>query len=305
MAFDPLGWAQDRLSDIGDAFTDATDTFAANVPGGEWVKDAVNGGLGVVGDIAKTDVGRAFLTVITNAMVGPLAWEVGPQLASALWAVPGVAAGEPFMQAWSQQVIFRAKQCAEMYGGELAKKFIEGIQPALNYLNEKVGPEAQAAGLAALQKLGITPEKIAAEINVRADSAASAINSWLRQDVFPLDKYDPQTGARIVRITQEAFIKNLSDKAQAVRKIDEWKAQMYGKKLQTKETASAVHHNLAAQFFQPAAKPAAKPAAPPKPQYERDVRPEVEAAKNVPWYYYAAGAGVLGGVLYYFLGGKK
>src|SRR3990170_557417 len=92
------------------------DIFNA-VPGSGWIKDVAESGAGWIGDFAKTPLGFFTLSVITNNLYGPIArtslggvsgmQTVGPQIASVVWAVPGMAAGEAFTDAYIKEFINR------------------------------------------------------------------------------------------------------------------------------------------------------------------------------------------------------
>ena len=195
-------------------FTDAWDWSTTSVqdvinavPGGTWAQGAVSSVANVLGDAAKTGVGKVLLTALASSLYVPLenagvpftngALSVGPQLASVVFALPGVTAGDPFLQAYTQDLGERVQGLIAYFGGQAAgvafsQAFTDQAQQLLNNPNfqrvldqagGKLGPEVTDGTLRAL---GIDAASIAKQFNVRADAAAAAINGWLHRQIYQL-----------------------------------------------------------------------------------------------------------------------
>jgi hypothetical protein len=214
MAVVRMGWfgedVADFVSDVGDSLDDAwggawgfIDDVTNVIPGCEWLKDQVGG---VINDMAQTWWGKILITALADSFFGPAAQILGPQLASIVWAIPGVAAGEPFAQSWALSFIDRCKQVGEYFGGQAAQDAMEQVQPAIDEVLAQVKarlPEFDASktleqvGIKPedfLKNLGITPESIAAKLGIREDMAADAINKIAGKALYDLSSFDLRTG---------------------------------------------------------------------------------------------------------------
>lgn len=191
-AVDAVG---DALSDIGDAFGDIFDA----IPGSQWVKGLVNGPLR---DFARSTVGTVVLRAIATSLTGGLAGVVGPQLASVAFALPGVVRGESFDEAFWKEFSWRMQKTAEVLGTDAAK---DVMGDALKWASDDLVNRAKAfapnlslpdAVTQLINQTGLTPEKLAAELGIRLDVAAAAINLVGRQIRYAMDRYDPKTGTK-------------------------------------------------------------------------------------------------------------
>lgn len=236
------------FDDLGDVVTSIFD----RVPGSDWIQKAVSDGADWLGKGAKTPFGFWALQVITNNLYGPLAattitlpavgaasgvsLTVGPQLASAIFAVPGMIAGESFTEAYVKEMVNRVVELIEYFAQKGAGDAVRaGTKPAADAaiaqakaasdsavkaftdqvarlstdpnlrdvvaklerdLGVKVGQLSREALRAGLDKIGFSPEQIAAKLHVRADAAGAALNGILHRPVYATTtEYDDATGA--------------------------------------------------------------------------------------------------------------
>lgn len=185
------------------------------IPGSDWIKSAAESGAGFIGDFAKTPVGFFTLQVISNNLYGPIAntslgavsgmQTVGPQIASVIWAMPGMAAGEPFTEAYIKEFIERVVGLIEYFGGKRAGEVVDrelsaplkklvAENPNFKDLITRAKDEAARLGLPArhaLEQMGLTPDKLAERFHVRPDVAALGINAYFHDFVY--DVGDPAT----------------------------------------------------------------------------------------------------------------
>lgn len=134
--FDPL---TNAISDVGDFVSN-------NIPGGNWVVDAINSGADEIKTIASTTAGKVILVGITNALLFPAVAGVaipsvsgmqtlGPQIASVVWAIPDVAAGGDFLESYAAEVAWRTQYLITFFSlGSLAgpaKDFLDGTRKVL------------------------------------------------------------------------------------------------------------------------------------------------------------------------------
>jgi len=116
--YDPRDW----VSSAADVVTSAANRAADAIPGGAWIRDAAKAGAGLVGKLADTVPGQIVLTAVSNGLYGPLAGQLGPQVASAVWAIPGVARGDSFAHAYVTEWCVRVKKVAEILGARSPRK---------------------------------------------------------------------------------------------------------------------------------------------------------------------------------------
>jgi hypothetical protein len=208
------------ISDIVDAGV----SLFKGIPGSEWITDAVSNGADWVGDMAKTTGGQIILAGITNAMLFPgianLAIPsasgmqfVGPQVASLVWAIPGMAAGDSFADSYAKEVTWRTVYITQIFGlGQegkaIAQKFLDGIAKVLNVDNK--GDAATAKALddfgaiytdvtddearKRLIEKGLDYGSIARRDGVRYDSAAAAVNARLRRKLYDIQSFPVNGG---------------------------------------------------------------------------------------------------------------
>lgn len=191
----------------------AIDDFLSVVPGGGWVKDAYNQGATWLGDMARDPWGSRILWAITSGLTPALAQIVGPQIATALWALPGALRGECVGEAYVKELTSRITLLANVYGPNaipdaVTRQVTQLVQDTgfLDLVNRpnvdaaKAGTNLSTAD--ALKKIGASPNQLAAKFNVRADAAALATNLVLCETVHDVSNYDPATGAN----PNEAFV---------------------------------------------------------------------------------------------------
>lgn len=187
------------------------DIFHA-IPGSDWIEKAAESGAGWVGDFAKTPVGFFTLQVITNNLYGPIAntslgavsgmQTVGPQIASVIWAMPGMVAGEPFTQAYIKEVIERVVGLIEWFAGREGGKYAEqhfseplkrlAANPEFKDIVSRVKNELpQLATRKALEELHLTPQELALRFQTRPDVIAAALNAFFHEFIY--DVGDPNT----------------------------------------------------------------------------------------------------------------
>lgn len=185
--------ARDALSSVGKALS--------GIPGGNLIVDAVNQGASWASDIASTSEGTFFLRAMATVAYGPIAGTLGigwfgPQIASVVWALPGVVRGEPFIAAWTQEFAYRAEKTAEALGGEAADAAFDQLAPTIKTLVAQA--QSQFPGLnvdQALKQLNVTPQQLADELGIRTDVAMLAIE-YIKGEAakYDLDSIDVTTG---------------------------------------------------------------------------------------------------------------
>ncbi len=134
-----IGWfGSDLVDEAGDAISSGWDAVVDTVPGAREVVDVVDSVLvGPVRDFAQSGVGRAMLTALATSVTGGLAPVLGPQLATVAFAIPGVAAGDDFITAWTQEFGSRVKQTAEIMGADVVPAtWGDQLSKAADYLNK-------------------------------------------------------------------------------------------------------------------------------------------------------------------------
>lgn len=140
--------------------------------------------------------------------LGGTAW-FGPQIASAVWALPGVVRGEDFMVAWVSEVKDRYEKLLEIYGPEIAGQIEQYIPDVQRYLNREVWKNFGDIPLEeGLRRLNISPETLSKELLIgvmdknghwvyRPDIAALILNSAKNDAHFyNLSEFDITTGKR-------------------------------------------------------------------------------------------------------------
>jgi len=197
---------------------EALSNLFQGIPGSEWITGAAASGAEWLGDVAKTKGGQVILVGITNAMLFPgvanLAIPsasgmqfVGPQVASLVWAIPGMVAGDSFVDAYAKEVTWRTAYIAQLFGGEegkiVARRFLDGIAKVLNVNNQGSAASEKAlndfntaySGLSdeqQRQKLieqSLDYDSMARREWVRYDSAAAAINAKLRRNIYDIQSF--------------------------------------------------------------------------------------------------------------------
>ena len=207
-ALDPLGWAEDVINAAKKGIGDIVDAVGT-LPGGNLVRDALLQGQEWAVDLAKNQ--PWVLSALAMGFYGPLAQALGgiaffgPQLASVLWAFPGVVRGESFTKAWTKEFIDRCIKLAEYFGGEAGKKFASEAGPAAEALLEKAKKAFPNLPIEqALHDLDVTPESLAAELGIRTDLAAIIIG-YAKGYIPSLDDYDLKSGRPAVQVYMESM----------------------------------------------------------------------------------------------------
>lgn len=169
--------------------------------------DVVNAAAGVVGsipgvsaavqffgselqDFANTTIGQIALDMLASYVFPEVAMVVGPQLASVVFAGPGLAKGEGFVQAWLTDFMKRLEQLADIEGADVAGAIAGQLEPALAQLEQL----AQQAGIDptqyATQLESYTSDqvhKLAQQLGVRDDMLQSAIDYLSGQMTIAVD----------------------------------------------------------------------------------------------------------------------
>lgn len=198
---DVVDWVGDRVSDAGDVFVDiAKDVpFAPELAGA--LKDLVNGPFK---DIVRSKYGIAVLRALSTTVYGPLAWSIGPQLASIAFAVPGLARGQDFWEAWFTEVSYRAEKSAEYIGGDAAKVATD-IKRVVELLLSM--PRSEWEGLAR--------RELARRLDVDELTIKLALDIVLGLLPDPADRarFDPVTGKPVVpRVVPSPWERTFAEK---------------------------------------------------------------------------------------------
>lgn len=258
-----------RVVKAVNAGADVVTSALSRIPGGNLLMDAAGGGLDALSSLAKTIPGQIVLTAVSGGMAAYFATynlpilnqAMGPQLASAFWALPGVARGEPFAQAYMAAFIERMRKLAEYFGGEAAAYAANQLGPAIDYLKSIVPAELQGEELAAwLAKAGITPESLAYKLGIRPDVAAEALNGMIARAMYDVESFDLKTGRRLTKDALDSNKKHLNLLALYLGPVAKTTAQMVDPKIAIKR---ALLEEMGVKA--PAPAPVAAPATP-RPQ---------------------------------------
>lgn len=171
------GFLSDAWDTITSPFVDGA-TWVSHLPGFEQAGDAL-------GDFAKTAVGKIVLRAISDSFFGPLQAVVGPQLASIVWAVPGLMAGDDFDHAWLTEFKSRCDQVAEVSG-------IPGVENLTGELS--VATQAIASQFDIGETCTWALSELAQIAGVSDYAAAASRSLWNRTDPPDPAHYDPVSG---------------------------------------------------------------------------------------------------------------
>lgn len=166
---------------------------------------------GPVKDFFNTEVGKVIARAFTTMAYYQLAPILGPQLASAVYATPGVLRGEKFDQAWVTEFLWRvtttAGILAGMYADQLridAKQAIPAAaMPTVDKLQDAVSSVFKAVALlkakfpdaAKLNVMTLDYAGIAREFDVRQDTLLQAVAIYTRNaDALAAFCADAHTG---------------------------------------------------------------------------------------------------------------
>jgi hypothetical protein len=198
-----------QIISAGGAVVDSAIDVVRAVPGAEDLAGALEDLLeGPLREIASSESGVFILRALAGTVFGPLAWEVGPTLASATFALPGLLRGEDFWHSWFNEVMWRAEKTAEHFGPGAAAGVAAALGPAAELL-KKILPE----GIDALsvkeiaQRLGVDSSLPLDQLSKRfgvSEWVASMVRSAIdpvRFPVIPAKRFD-QVGNLQWNLTQ-------------------------------------------------------------------------------------------------------
>jgi hypothetical protein len=193
---------------IGDVFSDAWDTVTDPVtsawddakkvvPGLSDLSDAIDSfASGPLKDFAKTAVGKVVLTAISGGAYMAVAPAVGAQLAAATFALPGMARGEKFAQAWTEAFVERITALIKYFIGQGLPEGIADTKAGqiAQDVIDRCAPYADQLG-----KAGFDFFKLARLAGIREDFAALYIAQQLGDMRLYTDhQFDVATGNAIV-----------------------------------------------------------------------------------------------------------
>lgn len=156
------------------------------VPGVDWFGDELK-------DFANSTGGKIVMTAFTTMNFDILSSAIGvftiaaPQIASLTFAIPGLARGEPFFQAWLTEFLSRVKQTIEILGADVGaavgKEMMAQIQPAYDQITKALGNSTDVLNkmITNLEAQGNGVEQIAKLAGVRTDVFQSAIDAAKKQ----------------------------------------------------------------------------------------------------------------------------
>ena len=183
-----IGWfGSDIVDAAGDALSGAYDAIVDTIPGGRAFVDGVDAiVVGPVRDFAQTGVGRAMLTALASTVTVGLQPYLGAQLATVAFALPGVAAGQDFVTAWTQEFGSRVQQTAEILGADaVPAEWGDQLKKATDFVNKYDIPWDK-----------IDFHELAKQAGIREDVAAWLVaGATQRLDLFTGRHFDPKTGA--------------------------------------------------------------------------------------------------------------
>ena len=175
------------VDDVGDAISSgidkALDVFTSAVdaiPGGRAVREAA-------GDFAKTSVGQVLTKAIASTFTAGIASFAGPQIASVAFAVPGLAEGKGFSEAWLTEFKWRVEKTIEIVSPQVGQMLSNQITEVLKQLPHDLPFDA---------KIKESIQDFAKKYNIREDAAAFVKSIWNKEPPpnnldfdFPTGKY--------------------------------------------------------------------------------------------------------------------
>jgi hypothetical protein len=232
--FDPLGFVEDVATSVVDKTKAAVATVRSSIqhlPGGDLVNDALDKGQEWAVDLAKNASTSWILGAISMVFFGPIAYALGgtawfgPQIASFVWAFPGLIRGEDFKTAWLKEVVKRILELAATIGVDAAKEalkdLLKSLEPAINeFLGEvqKRFPDVNTDdALKVLLKI-LTPEELARKFGLRPDLAA-LILGYAKGVVPDLSQYDLASGSSFSSIRAAAIEARREVRTQAMNRF--------------------------------------------------------------------------------------
>jgi len=199
--------AGDVISSAGDVFTSAVD----KIPGGQALRQALGD---KIGDFARTTFGQVVLRAAATAATGMLAQFpaggsyplVSPQLASAAFAIPALAAGDKnFLDAWLSEFKWRVETAAQTVAPEVGKQITNEVNstlasiPALQALGK-----TKVFGHAIQQVFPETVEGLVNKFGIREDSAALVLAALHKAPIPSRGGYDFKSGKHIKTTMEKA-----------------------------------------------------------------------------------------------------
>jgi len=195
-----MGWFGSDVLDFvtgkaGDV-VDSLETFAANIPGAPALAKALTG---PVRDFANTAPGRILFSAIATSLTGGLAPILGPQLATVAWSLPGLARGQDFVTAWSQEFSSRVKDAAAIVGGPTVGDL---LAPQLQQLSEYIAANGgDLSQIVDLSDVTGSAMKRLAKLSGVSDLAAATALDYARGAVVDLLRhFNPATGNELTTI---------------------------------------------------------------------------------------------------------
>jgi len=205
-AGDAVDTVATAVVDVAEAAWDVLDEVPGVAEFGDGFRDLINGPLK---DFANSAVGKIVLRALAGSayavgagFLGPM---IGAQLASAAFALPGLARGEDFWSAWFEESWYRAKTTADIVGPGVVEDlgFVREVERALNDLKALLPDYASLTAEEAASRLGISGmfdvQGLAKRLNVSDYAAAKA--RWALFPQFPVQpgSYDSVTGKLVIK----------------------------------------------------------------------------------------------------------
>lgn len=210
-----IGFEIPIISSAVRSAADIVTSIFDRVPGSEWIKEGANQGWTFLSDMARDEKGRFLLQAITvTYLYGPLAGVplpgavgqivVGPIVASLVWALPGMIAGESFTESYTKELTEKIQGVVSYFGGKAAgdlfanqlKQLISNqeFQNVLSQVKVRFGNVAGDALKRSLQELHLTPQELGEKFNVPDVIAASGINHYFRENIYDINTDFDQDG---------------------------------------------------------------------------------------------------------------
>lgn len=217
---DIVGPLVDVATSVADPFVDVATSAFDLIPGSDWVKETYAKSLAPrLKAMASTPEGLFIIKAFSGMYVFlPLSSVIGATAASVAWAIPGMAQGDSFSEAYTKETVARIEAVIEYFvskeltpaakdqaGAIGAKEFEEQLSkvagdPDIRAAMDRALPILKQAGVdpkRVLADLHLTPEEIARKLDVRPDVAALILNALAHQTIYPLGGFDVPTGQNI------------------------------------------------------------------------------------------------------------
>lgn len=187
--------------DFGNIFEDAADvaTSAWDDTVGKVIPDFMKEG---VRKFADSAIGHVVLMAVSGSIYGALAPTLGAQASAIVFALPGMARGDSFVQAWTEGFIERLTILIKYFVGQGIPddKAAEQVTNAAQADMQKVQDYANKVGVDNVAKMTI--QQLASMLGIRQDMAAE----WLSNATGDLNlpkqySFDPKTGAIVGKVS--------------------------------------------------------------------------------------------------------